>query len=178
MINSLKNTFPQIEQNSCLEFRIDKEFEIYDCDENDDNCTMGRCYVKENGQFKVINHGPKEIAFLAVDKCLFFNNDGFKKCDCIIFEDSTICFIEIKDCKNGQRAKRKKTAKEQLKSTLQIFKEAMDLEREHEAYLCVGVSSTRPSTLSSSMDSIVEFEEKFDTRLFDGCQKEFKLRPY
>ncbi len=173
LINNLQDKFPKIELNNCLEIIRDREFEIYDCDENDERCTTGRSYIREVGQFKVINNFEKGIGFLAVDKCLFFDKDGFKKCDCIIFDDDIICFVEIKDCKQGQRAKRKKTAKEQLKSTIQIFQDAVDLDKDTEAYLCVGLSSTRPSILSSSMDSKFEFEEKFNAILFDGCQKSF-----
>jgi hypothetical protein len=120
MINSLKEKFSQIDTNSCLEIIVDKEFEIYDCSEKDTTCTTGRCYIRENGQFRVINNQKKEIGFLAIDKCIFFDNDEFQKCDCLVFDKNTICFIEIKDCIVNQRKKRKKTAKAQL--LLKYFK--------------------------------------------------------
>ena len=112
MQNDLKAIYPQIEANNCLDTVTQKEFDIYDCEEEK------RCYIATDyGQFKVINSLEKEISFLAIDKCLFFDNDKFKKCDCLVFDKDTICFIEIKACKFKQRKSNKKTAISQLKST-------------------------------------------------------------
>ena len=105
MQNRLKAIFSQIEANGCIETILEKEFEIYDCEEEK------RCYIAtEYGQFRVINSVEKEITFLAIDKCLFFDSDRFKKCDCAIFDNDTLCFIEIKACKFKQRKSNKKTA--------------------------------------------------------------------
>jgi len=167
MQSNLKRTFPQIEQNSCMETLSDKEFEIYDCEEEK------RCYIAtEYGQFKVINNLEKEITFLAIDKCLFFDNDKFKKCDCLVFDEDTICFVEIKACKFKQRKSNKKTARNQLKSTIEIFRKQFNIDKKMEAYLCIGMNPNTPSSASKS-NKIYEFEDELDTRLFEGCQKEF-----
>jgi len=168
MIDKLKEVFPQIEKNCCLEVIFDEEFEIYDCE------TKKRCYIIEkNGHFKVLNPNNKDIGFLAVDKCLFFDDDNFQKCDCIIFDNYTICFIEIKECKPKRRQGHKKKAEQQLQSTIQIFTDRVKMNRKIEAYLSVGCSSTRPSRTASSKNAQAIFMRDFNALLFDGCQKEF-----
>ena len=167
MQSSLKKVFPQIEENGCMESLKEKEFEIYDCEEEK------RCYITtEYGQFKVINGSEKEITFLAIDKCLFFDSDTFKKCDCVVFDSNTICFVEIKACKFKQRKSNKKTAISQLKSTIEIFRKEFNMDKKIEAYLCIGMNPQHPPRASTS-DKILEFEEELDTQLFEGCQKEF-----
>ena len=179
MIKKLKDAFSQIEKNSCLEIVKDKEFEIYDCPEDYDTYKKGRCYIKTNGQFKVINRSKKEINFLAVDKCIFFDDDKFKKCDCIVFDDEVFCFIEIKEFnttrKVGKRRREKREASlNQVKSTIEKFKENFEIDRELEAYICVKKATEGiPATQASSSDRKLEFEEDLRTKLFDGCQKEF-----
>ena len=167
MRSSLKKVFPQIEENGCMESLREKEFEIYDREEEK------RCYIStEYGQFKVINDSEKEITFLAIDKCLFFDSDTFKKCDCVVFDSNTICFVEIKACKFKQRKSNKKTAISQLKSTIEIFRKEFDMDKKIEAYLCIGMNPQHPPRASTS-DKILEFEEELDTQLLEGCQKEF-----
>jgi len=168
MIDALKETFLQIEQNRCLETLLDEKFEIYDCEEEK------RCYICEtDGHFQVLNPNKKEVSFLAVDKCLFFDDDTFQKCDCIVFDSETICFIEIKECKPKRRKGHKKSAEKQLKSTIEIFKTKLTIDKKIEAYLCVGCSATRPSRTASSKNAQAEFLMQLNTMLFDGCQKEF-----
>ena len=179
MIKKLKDAFSQIKKNSCFEILKDEEFEIYDCPEADDSCTKGRCYIRINGQFKVINTNEKEINFLAVDKCIFFDDDKFKKCDCIVFDDAVFCFIEIKEFnttrKVGKRRREKREASlNQVKSTIEKFKEKFEIDRRLEAYICVKKATEGiPATQASSSDRKLEFEEELRTKLFDGCQKKF-----
>lgn len=173
MIAELKEAFPIIEENSCFEIITKKNFEIYDCKAEDTSCTTGRCYIKESGDFLVLNPNEQEISFLAVDKCIFLDDDATQRCDAIIYNNDTICFIEIKDCKSKNRSARKKDAKKQLKTTIELFENKINIEKNREAYLCVGTSQTRPSKLASGMDAFVEFEEDLNTMLFDGCQKSF-----
>ena len=91
-----------------------------------------------------------------------------------MFDNNTICFVEIKDCKPKQRSKRKKDAVLQLKSTINIFKENIEFDKKSEAYLCIGFSNTAPAILASSMSMKAEFEEDFNTTLLEGCQKVFR----
>ena len=167
MVNALKEAFPQIDENNCLEL-LNKDFEVYDCEEDK------RCYLcEEDGDFKVLNPSQKEIGFIAVDKCLFFDSDDFKKCDCIVFDEDTICFVEIKNCKPKRRKNHKPNAIKQLKATIEIFQNKININKKIEAYLCVGCSSTHPSRTASSKNAQAEFLRDFNALLFDGCQKEF-----
>jgi len=167
MKNKLEEAFPQVLTNHCLETNSEKEFWIYDCDEEN------RCYItSEDNQFQVINNTKNNISFLAIDKCIFFDDDTFKKCDCAVFNEKTFCFIEIKKSKVARRNRNKKVASRQLKSTIELFKTKIDFNLSLEAYLCIGFSNTIPSRSASSSDMILEFEE-LDTKLFEGCQKEF-----
>jgi len=167
MQNRLKEIYPQIVSKNCLETITSEVFEIYDCEEEK------RCYIATDyGQFKVLNSSKREITFLAVDKCLFDDSDEFKKCDCIVFDNDTFCFVEIKACKFKQRKSNKRTAISQLKFTIEILREKLDIDKKLEAYLCIGMNPQNPPRASSS-DRKLEFIDELNTELFDGCQKEF-----
>jgi hypothetical protein len=179
MINELKKAFPQIDSNTCLEIVTEKEFEVYDCPEEDKSCTKGRCYIRIGGQFKVFNRKEKGIGFLAVDKCIFFDDDKFKKCDCIVFDEKTFCFIEIKEFNSNKKVGKKRRTKRveslnQVKSTIEKFRDKFKTDKTLEAYICIKKSTEGiPATQASSSDRKLEFEEELRTKLFDGCQKEF-----
>ena len=168
MKNKLEEAFPQISTNHCLETTQDK-FWIYDCEEK------SRCYIThEDNQFHVLNDTNGYISFLAIDKCIFFDDDAFEKCDCAVFNEKIFSFIEIKKSKLRQKKKNRKKAKAQLISTINIFRDKIDFsDIQLEAYLCIGTSPTRPSITATSIDMILEFEE-LDTKLFEGCQKVFQ----
>lgn len=179
MIKNLHDAFPQIIENACLEFLNHKEFEIYDCPEEDKSCTKGRCYIQENGQFKVINPLSKEIGFLAVDKCIFFDDDKFKKCDCIVYDETTFCFIEIKEFNTKKKiGKRRREKREssllQVEATIKQFRDKFNVERNLEAYICVKqYTEGIPKSKASTSDQKLKFEEELRTTLFDGCEKKF-----
>ena len=171
MINSLKNTFPHLEEKGCLQIVKKKAFEIFDHEEDK------KCYIiKNNGQFKVVNSNQKEIGFLAVDECLFDSSDG-SRADCIVFDDEVLCFIELKHCKNKNIPRNRQKAKKQLMAIIDFFKKNIQLNRKLEAYICVTCSSEdgaitmtpRPNNEQAQL----EFEEFYDTELLYKCQKEF-----
>jgi len=159
MDNKLRTICAQIEHH-CLETISDRDFYIYDSDEEQ------RCFIDKEGNhstgaqlFKVINHNNQNIRFLAIDKCLFFDSDKFKRCDCLIYDEKYLCFIELKKVDTTRnRNSAKKTARAQLYSTITIFKEKFDFEnRIVEAYLCVGYKPTKPAILASSQSAKVAF---------------------
>jgi hypothetical protein len=175
MDNKLRTVFAQIEENQCFQLISDTEFQIYDSDEEQ------RCFIlteettSANGQFfKVINRNKENIRFLAVDKCLFFDNDKFKRCDCILYNQEYFCFVELKKVETTRnRNSAKKTARAQLYSTIKILTEKVHFENLRlEAYLCVGYKPSNPATLASSQSAKVAFED-LNTKLYNGCQKRF-----
>jgi hypothetical protein len=175
MDDKLRAAFAKIRENQCLEIISDSEFEIYDSDD-EQRCFILREDTTSSSQiFKVINHKKQAIRFLAVDKCLFFDSDKFKRCDCIIYNEKYFCFVELKKVEvTRNRNSAKKTARAQLHSTIKIFREKVDLKNMTlEAYQCVGYKPSNPATLASSQSARVEFEENLNTRLYNGCQKNF-----
>jgi hypothetical protein len=175
MDNKLRAIFAQIEENHCLQTISDTEFDIYDSGEEQ------RCFILSDESissstqlFKVINPNNQNIRFLAVDKCLFFDGDKFKRCDALLYNEEYLCFLELKKVDaTRNRNSAKKTARAQLYSTIRIFQQKMDFEnRIIEAYLCVGYKATNPAILASSQSAKVAFED-LKARLYNGCQKRF-----
>ena len=171
MLNSLKKIFPHIDEKKCHQIIIKEIFEIFDHEEDK------KCYIlDENGQFKVINSNKKEINFLAVDECLF-NSSDTSRSDCIIFDDKIFCFIELKNCKNKNIKSNRSKAKQQLMTTIEFFKDRVDITQKLEAYICITCSSNKEKITmtprASNEEAQLEFEELLDTKLFYECQKKF-----
>jgi len=171
MINSLKELFPHIEENGCIEILLDKEFAIYD-DEEDKRCYL----TEENGQFIVLNPREEKITFLSVDACLFDSSDGSRS-DCIVYDEELFCFIELKNCKNKNIKANRSKAKKQLIATIDFFTKNLALEQKLEAYICISCSSDDAGFImtprADNMEAISEFDELYNTALFYKCQKKF-----
>ncbi|ADB38730.1 hypothetical protein [Spirosoma linguale] len=174
MIDTIKRAFPQTEINGCLETRTETEFHIYDHE------TEKRCYVHTDSEgikhFTVENVSGRPVHFLAIDKCLFFDNDGPKRCDCAIFDKETFCFIEIKTTSSmTQRKKLRREAKNQLKAAVTFFRENITFtSTQIEAYVSSLIDSqTRPLNRASLIDEIEEFEE-IGVILFHNNRKKFE----
>lgn len=99
-------------------------------------------YIDENNQDKwiatVINNNNKIICFIAIDHCIKIkrnNGDDTRKCDCALFYEDTIIFIELK---SGKKGKWIKDAKDQLKETIDFFegKGFIQAYRHKKAYIC------------------------------------------
>ncbi|MFK7905189.1 MAG: hypothetical protein AB8B69_08695, partial [Chitinophagales bacterium] len=136
LIEQIKKAFVKCVESNCLEI-IDKErIEIFD-DEIEK-----RCFIRQDESqpvhFTILNPSQKEIAFLAIDKCLFSDDDRWAKCDFVVFDDQTFCFVEVKQAKANQRKKRRIKAIGQLKATVKVFVENIDFESyELEAHICL-----------------------------------------
>jgi len=160
--------------DDCLEAISAKHFFIQDGENNQP------AFIKQNdGQFEVINKTTKDINFLKVDDCLDFEVDT-KKCDCIVFNEETFCFIELKTLQSEKttiKTKRRKKAEEQLKVTINKFAdEGLIQNRQREAY--VSLTCIKESTLTnipniSNQEAISDFEMNLDTSLYYKCKKEF-----
>ena len=174
MLNSLKEKFSHLEEKECLEFLNEEYFEIIDDDEDK------KAYIiKENGQFKVLNRARKEIGFIAIDECLFDSSDG-SRADCAVFDEKVVAFIELKHCKPKKISTHRRKAKTQLAAIINFFKKNITLDRKLEAYICVtcfdyeGLRVELPrAPRASEFETRLEFEKKYDTKLFYKCKKEF-----
>ena len=169
----IEKAYPQTAQNSCLEILTGLEFSIYDSE-------IGRCFIqKEEDEiihFTIKNPNQKEIGFLAIDKCIFMDNDKIKRCDCAVFDNKTFCFIEIKET-NQRKSENRRKAKEQLLTTINEFKDKIDFsDKRLEAYVVVGLDFKKISPASKSQDllSTLKFERLGVTLFQDGNEKKFK----
>jgi len=169
----IEKAYPQIVQNSCLEILTDLEFSIYDSE-------MGRCFIQKEDDkiehFTIKNPNQKEIGFLAIDKCIFMDSDKIKRCDCVVFDNKTFCFIEIKET-NQRKSENSRKAKEQLLTTIKEFKDKIDFsDKRLEAYVVVGLDFKKISPASKSQDllSTLKFERLGVTLFQDGNEKKFK----
>ncbi len=101
IIEQIKKAFLRCVENNCLIVTNSERIEIFD-DE-----VAKRCFIRNNEtqpiHFTILNPSQKEIAFLAIDKCLFFDDEGWEKCDFVVFDDKTFCFVEIKQAKASRR---------------------------------------------------------------------------
>lgn len=161
--------------NRCLKIISDDYFYVYDSPEAARACASLK-QSEEYQNFKVTNPNHKSIRLLATDHCLFFD-DGLKKCDFILYDEAVFCFIELKAVRKDIHKKRKNAkryAEKQLLTTIELFQEKLrDFGgRILEAYLCVGYTTARPSLLSQSQRAKRDFV-KLNTKLYDGCQKQF-----
>jgi hypothetical protein len=175
MDDKLHAAFANIAKNDCLVISSENFFDIYDSEqqrcvlltENDSLTVIGQ-------KFRVINPNRENIRFLAIDKCVFFDSDKIKRCDCLIYNDQCVCFIELKKLDNTRnKNSAKKTAREQLLATIKFVQEQIDFDNlSLEAYVCVGYKPSNPSILASDQAAMKKFID-LNTRLYNGCQKDF-----
>lgn len=172
MKQSIEKAFPQIIQNTCLEILTDLKFTIYDSE-------SGRCFIQKENEgiihFSVKNPNQKEIGFLAIDKCIFMDNDGIKRCDCAVFDNKTFCFIEIKETVR-RRSENSRKARLQLLKTIEEFSNKIDFtNKKIEAYVVVGLEFTEtPARKAQDLVSTLEFESLGVTLFQEGNEKKFK----
>ncbi len=172
IIDQIKTAFIKCVENDCLEITNSEKIEVFD-DEIEK-----RCFIRQGENqpvhFTILNPSKKEIAFLAIDKCVFFDEDDWAKCDFVVFDDQTFCFVEVKKAKASQRKKRRIKAIRQLKATVKLFTEQLDFSSyELEAHVCLGGKTIYPSRPARMASEVLEFEIDFHARLLEGNQKEF-----
>lgn len=171
MLDAIKKAFPQTQTNACLQTLTDSEFCIYDTDKK-------RCEIQTDPDgivhFTVQNPANRDVHFLAIDKCIFFDDDGIRRCDCAVFDNKTFCFVEIKKVDHAaRRSESYRQAKGQLKSTIQHFQERLIFSTKRiEAYACVGRTTARPARPAADLNDQLEFEE-IGAALYHGNIKRF-----
>ncbi|TAE26510.1 MAG: hypothetical protein EAZ91_17805 [Cytophagales bacterium] len=172
MLDQITATFPQTLEKGCLQTLTQTEFCIFDAADK-------RCYIQTDPSgtrhFTVENPSERPIHFLAIDKCLFMDDQkGLKRCDFAVFDAKTFCFVEIKETESAtQRSVLTRDAKTQLKATIELFRDRMTFTtRFVEAHLCVGDYSTRPARLTNDLNEQIEFAE-LGAKLYRGNSKRF-----
>lgn len=102
----------------CEDSSFNKLFGL--CDDENDHTPA---YLDENNQenwiAEVHNENCKLVSFVAIDHCITLPR---RKCDCLLFYDETIIFVELKD-RGGNPRDWKDDAEEQLRQTITIFEQ-------------------------------------------------------
>lgn len=104
MDKSIIDNFYAVSANECLEIVSDSLFYVYDCPQTKQSIITLK--KPDEQHFKTVNINSKPIRFLSVDNCMFFGGDG-KRCDFILYDEITFCFIELKEVKKDEHKKEK-----------------------------------------------------------------------
>ncbi len=168
VLDNITTAFPEAEPNACLQAVIDETFCIYD------HAEFKRCFIQNDPDgvrhFTVTNDTGKPIYLLAVDGCLMTSSEP-SRCDCVVFNDKTLCFIEIKTTSFSQRKEQRKKAENQLEASLNYFREKIHFDEKHdiEAYVCLLDSKKfTPCIRSGSVSRVLEFEEMGVSLFYDN----------
>ena len=132
----------------------------------------------KKGEFNIINKNEKKLTFIATDSCVYKSDDE-KRCDCVMHDDKTFCFIELKNCKRTAWKNHRETAEKQLETTIRNF-EAKNIikDKNLEAYMCctctIENEYTKIKRASNKSEVITYFEDSLNTSLYCHNEKEFK----
>jgi hypothetical protein len=124
------------------------------------------------------NPTGKLIYLLKIDKAWFLDHQHSQRCDCVIFDDQTFCFVELKlQVSTWKRAsERIKEAIDQIKNTLTFFRLHMlgcQLSRfQLEAYI-VMQSHIYPRQPAGRTQRQVRFLEETGLKLYEHNHKTF-----
>lgn len=170
MKEQIEAVFAKCMTNQCIEEYREPQFWIHDPKGNI-KCVI-HLEKQEKFDFEVINKEEKLINFLAIDQCILDDTDG-TKCDLALFDDTTFCFVEIKNARKNKGNHRNKALK-QLGQTITLFKEKLEMANYAlEARVCFSSSKTFPRLTAQRMVKIKRFQDQFGARLTEGNQKVF-----
>jgi hypothetical protein len=168
----IETIFPQSRTGKCIETEKG-DFQVFDSETE-----PKRCYVRRSEEepvhFKVLNPNRKEIHFLAIDKCILYD-DAKEHCDFAVFNQEAFSFVEIKarHPEHKRRNQDKKKACGQLKQTIGYFVEkGISFENVNlEAIVCLTSEETHPVANSESQNAVAEFLFSFNAKLLVGDEK-------
>lgn len=135
--------------------------------------------------FQVTNSKQKLVHFVAIDNCFFSNSDSYhgKRIDCIVFDDSDFCFVELKlNVTSGKtRLQRTQEAIEQLGAIIEFFRmsfrsfsrDFLSLGFNCEAYV-VFPTFVYPKDRSGAKNRMVRFALLHGVRLLEDNKKTFQ----
>jgi hypothetical protein len=128
--------------------------------------------VVTNGDFQltILNTSGNAVCVVKTDKCLI--KDDIQKCDCILFDDRKLYFVEIKSSSN--KSVRRREAVMQLGSTIKLLLEkGVDFTRLNaKAIICFKRDKEYP-TISSNNSKRAMFEDEYNVILEEGNKIEF-----
>ncbi len=159
--------------SECVENINKKRFFI-----RDGNDQEPVCVAEDNGEFEVTNNTSDFLHLLKTDSCVYISKAP-KRCDCIIYNNHTVCFIELKLTKRTQWKSWRNSAEEQLEATiLQLKDKDITQNKALEAYMCctycdINDKITKISRATNKNETITYFEDELNTALYCDTKKEF-----
>lgn len=170
MRKSIEKAFPHVVEKGCFEIENRTKFEIFD---DTDSRSYTKTKPEQPTHLEVNNLTERPINFLALDRCLLGANDS--SCDCAVFDDRMLYFVEIKtsdnmDEQHKKRVQGRKKAIEQLGATIQFFKKRNILMENYElkALICLVRRGVFPAASSTNNDARVQFEDEHNAELLEG----------
>lgn len=129
--------------------------------------------------FLVFNPTQKAIYLLALDSC-FFTDTEPKRCDCMLFDDQVICFVELKLDVTSRRqgSNRLSDARKQLGETIVFFRNKLSpltkpfFSFELEAYIVMR-TNIYPRHRAGKETRRVAFLDQYGVKLFEENEKTF-----
>jgi len=164
MDTQIKDAYPICIENNCLWKSAENQICIKD--EDGTKCIqVADCSL---AHFTIENGNKKEVAILAIDKCIFDDQSGHKKCDFAFYDEAIFVFVEIKDTYK-RRPPHKKQAKLQLAATIEHFLEHINFEDyQLQAVISWRFIPTRPVASTAMQAARVEFLENYNVHLKEG----------
>jgi len=149
---------------SFIELNV-KELYIFD-DAKDDIKSPIKLVEKDNlFQIKITNTSNNPFVVVKNDACLV--SKDIKKCDVLLYNTNEFYFLEIKDRKVKSKAKARKTAYEQLLSSI-IQLKGLDFGSRLK-YAVVGFSKPKTKIISTGSNSKKAFfKDNYNVKLMEG----------
>jgi hypothetical protein len=156
------------DKNDCIQETKDSLVLIEDTKDS-------KCVITTNAasaHFTVNNKNNKNILFVAIDKCIWGDGSGHKKCDFAVTDSNVFAFVEIKDTDN--RKSHKKDAKLQLEETITLFSVVAGLKNTtRKAIIAWKYVPTRPVASTLMQSSAVHFWDTYQVELLEGNEMSF-----
>ncbi|TAF74840.1 MAG: hypothetical protein EAZ53_07215 [Bacteroidetes bacterium] len=168
---TIQKAFPICESNQCL-LEITNNLETKILDQNN-----SKCIIIEYDDFHFLASNPNytELYFLAIDKCLLFDNEnqGEGRADFAIISKNEFCIVEIKDTFRNRNA-HKTTINKQLEDTI-IYCLENNAILEIQKRILVQCWSYKPSrpAMPSKQNAYKYFYDKFNAELLEGNNRVF-----
>lgn len=170
---------PRVAQGGCLVSHTARQAVIYDHKKAEDQADNdlrvdGRCYLRqpdEDGSpfdFTVHNQKGKVFHFVAVDKCMFSDEEGGSRCDCLVFNPQLSLFIDLKENKSvAGRQKGRRKAIQQICATIEWFLAEQLLAdwEQVEVVVANGSRKRHPRLAANSIEKTAELESIFPNLL-------------
>lgn len=136
----------------------------------------------DNRYFTIINKSNKDIVFWAIDG-KFLKSGNRQRCDCAIFDENVLCFVEFKTRSEGTTIESREEiiqhAQNQIISTCKFIEDQIKTQKninlrdkvDLEGHICLSKRFPRKTSEEMNIQALFAKENKFGL-YFDGI-KEF-----